>query len=461
MSSLWARLTLANFSQQEWQYKSRLKQLVGIWSPWRQDSLLMQWDEPIATALLCVILTLSPFVSTALVGVLLFAGGSYFLLLLLSDNNKIKLTPVHIPVMLYWSVATVATAFSPVRSAALEGWRNTTLFLLLFALSAHVFRNRRLANILLLLFLLVALVISTYGVYQSIYGAPPLATWNDPTSPMANNVRVYSYLNNPNLLAGYLLPAIAMSAAACFAWKRPITKALAIVMTVINSICLYYTDSRGGWIGFLILFTIFVLSLYASYNSLLPKFWRASIIPVIFGSLFVLLLLGFLFLEPLRFRISSIFLGRGDSSNNFRINVWSAVLQIIRDRPVIGIGPGHATFNKIYPLYMQSRYSALGAYSIYLETALELGIIGFLSFLWLILVGFYTATVEIIRSGNFWLIGAVAGLSGMLGHGIVDTVWYRPEIHCIWWLFMGYVASQYQEISVLKPEPSPADHPDV
>jgi putative inorganic carbon (hco3(-)) transporter len=461
MTSPWELLTLSNFSPQQWRETSYLYRLVGFGRSWRNGSYLMEWNELIGAILLSIIIILSPFVSTALIGVLLLAVGLYWLLLTLSDRGKPTVTPIHTLALLYWGIMTVATAFSPVRVAALEGWRNTTLFLLLFALASQIFRNRRLSNFLWIVFLLVALVVSSYGVYQSIHGAPPLATWSDPTSPSANNIRVYSYLNNPNLLAGYTLPALAMSMAACFAWQRPLPKLLAILMTIIHSICLYFTDSRGGWIGFVVLFSVFVVLLYSGYNSRLPSFWRIWLIPIIFGVLASILVLGLLLIEPLRLRVLSIFVGRGDSSNNFRINVWLSAIQMIKDRPILGIGPGHGTFNKIYPLYMQPRFSALGAYSIYLENAVELGIFGLISFLWLVLVTFWTGFRGIVSTGNFWLIGALAGLASILAQGFVDTVWYRPEIHTIWWLLVALVASKYSALNASSPVPYPVDHPDV
>ena len=61
---------------------------------------------------------------------------------------------------------------------------------------------------------------------------------------------------------------------------------------------------------------------------------------------------------------------------NFRINVWYAVLEMIRDRPFIGIGPGNEVFNQIYPNYMQVNFTALSAYSIFLEIAVETGLVG-------------------------------------------------------------------------------------
>jgi putative inorganic carbon (HCO3(-)) transporter len=40
-------------------------------------------------------------------------------------------------------------------------------------------------------------------------------------------------------------------------------------------------------------------------------------------------------------------------------------------------------------------------------------------------------------------MGAMATLAGMLGHGLFDTVLYRPEINTLWWLMIALIASQY------------------
>jgi len=44
---------------------------------------------------------------------------------------------------------------------------------------------------------------------------------------------------------------------------------------------------------------------------------------------------------------------------------------------------------------------------------------------------------------GFWLIGAIATLVGMMTHGFVDTVWYRPEVNMLWWLMVAIIASFY------------------
>jgi putative inorganic carbon (hco3(-)) transporter len=465
MNSVWQQLTLVNLPLLQWQNGSYLLNIaIGSLRSWRQSSWLMQWAEPLGFVLLALTFGLGPFVNNALVGVLMGAGAAFWVLLTISDDRAITaLTPIHLLVFLYWGIATVATAMSPVKVAAFAGWNKLTLYLLFFALMARILRDSRLRSWLIAVYLNVALIVSFYGVRQWIDKVPPLATWNDPTSSQANVTRVYSFLGNPNLLGSYLLPAIALSAAALFVWKRWATRALALTMLIVNLACLRYTDSRGAWIGFVALLVVFLVLLWYWYSPLMPRFWRTWALPLGLGSLAGALILGVVLVEPLRDRISSMFIGRGDSSNNFRINVWTAVIDMIRDRPILGIGPGNTAFNKVYPLYMKPKYTALSAYSVLLEIAVETGIIGLMCFLWLLTVTINQGLLQIknLRDAQFdslnsqeaspnsksnqafWSIGAIATLIGMMAHGFVDTVWYRPEVNMLWWLMVAIIASFY------------------
>ena len=169
------------------------------------------------------------------------------------------------------------------------------------------------------------------GVRQEFFGVQQLTTWNDPNSALANDTRVYSYLGNPNLLGGYLLPAIALSVAAVFVWQGWIQKTLASIMVVMNSACLYFTDSRGAWLAMAVLVGVLLLLFYFWWQKYLPRFWQVWLLPLVFGVLAGLLIVAFIYVEPLRIRLLSIFAGREDSSNNFRINVWEACFKIIED----------------------------------------------------------------------------------------------------------------------------------
>ena len=448
MNALWKQITLLNFSPASWSKYSYLHRFVGLFSQWRQGSRFVEWTELMGALLISLLIATAPFFSTSQIGFLLLAIAGYWLLLTLVDEGKIGVTPIHILVLLYWGIATVSTAFSPVKMAALEGLIKLTLNLIFFAFTARIMRSPRLTNWILTTLVLTALVVSVYGIRQQIFGAEQLATWNDPTSELAGDTRVYSYLGNPNLLASYLLPGIAFSSAALFVWQGWLPKILAALLTLANAACLFFTESRGGWIGLMVLGIVFLLLLFYWFKNYLPLFWQTWLLPLVLGGLAVVILGAILLVEPLRIRVMSIFAGRGDSSNNFRINVWDAVIRMIQTYPLLGIGPGNDAFKKIYPLFMKPKYTALSAYSVLLEIMVETGIIGFTCFLWLLVttIGQGIHQIKLLRdkmdSQGFWLIGAIAAMAGILAHGFFDTVWYRPQVSTLWWLVLGLIASR-------------------
>jgi len=449
MNLVWERLTLSSLPLKEYLSSSYLHRLlVGSLLSWRQSSILIQWGDMIAVGLLSLIYTLTPFVSSTLIGLLLLACVGLWLLLTLSEEvtsaNAASFTPIHLLVLLYWGIAAVATALSPVKKAALSDLQTLTLYLLLFALCARVLRIPRFRSWLITLYLHISLIVSVYGIRQWFFGAKALATWVDPESPLAKTTRVYSYLGNPNLLAGYLLPAVIFSFVAIFAWPGWIRKSLALTMFIVNSVTLILTFSRGGWIGLLVgLLTVTVLLIFVFGDSSVEHLWGIKIspqmmliwrnwsLPIFLGSVVGILAIGMIFVEPFLF-------------------------EMIRDRPIIGIGPGHNSFNNVYPLYQRPRFTALSAYSVFLETIVETGFLGFTCFLWLIVVTVNTGFSQIrqLRQSEntqvFWLIGAIAVIVGILSHGLVDTVFYRPEVNTLWWFTVALVASFWRPLTLSK-----------
>jgi putative inorganic carbon (hco3(-)) transporter len=457
MYSVWRQLTLMNFSPQAWGDSSYLHRLVGALKTWRRGSRLMRWGDEIGGLLAVLLFGLAPFSSTTLIGLMLVACAAYWLLLTLTDDGDSGFTSIHILVLLYWGISFVATALSPVKMAALTGLLKLTLNLFLFALLARVLRSPRIRSVLITIYLHVAVLVSVVGLRQWFFGADALATWVDPESTLAGTTRVYSYLGNPNLLASYLVPAVIFSGAAIFAWRHKMAKLLALVMFLVNASCLVLTFSRGGWLGFVTSGFVLLLLLVHWWSVYLPRFWRTWALPIVLGASAAFVVVAVLLVAPLRDRVLSIFAGREDSSNNFRINVWAAVQEMIRDRPVLGIGPGNVAFNSIYPRYQRTGYTALSAYSIFLEILVETGIIGFSCFLWLLLVTLnlgWTRLQQLRQQGSregFWLMAAMASMVGVLSHGMVDTVWYRPQVSTLWWLMIALVASYYAAQTSVKP----------
>ncbi len=445
-------LTLNRFAFHQWREVSLLHRLLAPLRRWRQGSWLLTWGDGIAWVFAAATIALAPYVSTALIGWLMVAAAGLWLLLTVSDRAEGWLTPLHIVVMLYWGAMLVATALSPVKMAALAGLAKLTLNILLFMLLARILRIKELRSGLILVYLLTALIVSVYGLRQWFFGAEALATWVDPESNMVGVTRVYSYLKNPNLLAGYLMPAVSFSAMAVFAWPKWLPKLLALVMYLTSSACLIFTLSRGGWLGFVAMSFVSIVLLVFWWNPTFSAFWRRWALPLLLGCSAVAVVASVLLVPQVRDRVMSMFDPRGDSSNNFRLNVYAAVFEMIKARPIIGIGPGNEAFNQVYPLYQRPNYTALSAYSIYFETAVEAGIFGILSFGWMLVVLFQQGWSQLGRlrylrqTDAFWLMGAIAAIVGLLVQGAFDTIWYRPQVSTLWWMLLAIVASFYVDV---------------
>jgi putative inorganic carbon (hco3(-)) transporter len=451
MSLVLQKLAYVQQSAAEWVRHSLLWKAFNPFRHWRQYSALMQWGTELSVCLLTVLFAVAPFVSTTQIGLLQIACAGLWFLLTLSEDapQPKKVSPVYAVLTLYWVWAGIATILSPVKREAFGGLAELTLYLIVFALMERTLRSPKWRTWMITTYLFAAFIVTLFGFSQWFFGAPPLATWVDQESSLANTTRVYSYLGNPNLAAAYLIPAVPLSLSAIFAWPHWGPKLLATVMFVANAVCIVLTFSRGGWIALVVSLAISALLLLYWVLPQLPTFWQRWAFPILLGGGGAILLVGVIAVQPLRDRVFSIFASRKDSSNNFRINVWEAVKEMIRARPLTGIGPGHGTFNKIYPLYQRPKFSALSAYSIYLEHLVEFGIFGFTCFIALIVTVLQQGWLQIQRMRQerlvqgFWLIAALSGMGGLLAHGAVDTVWYRPQVFTLWWLMVAIVTSYF------------------
>ena len=442
-----SRVTLSDFDFSQWRKVSLLHRLLSPFRSWRQGSWLLVWGDGIAWVFAALTMALAPYASTTTIGYLLAVCALFWLLLTISDRAEGWLTPVHIVVMAYWASMLVATAFSPVKAAAAAGLIKLTLNIFFFLLLARVLRIKELRSGLILVYLLTSLIVSVYGMRQHFFGAEALATWVDPESDMAGVTRVYSYLKNPNLLAAYLMPAISLSGMAILAWSKWMPKLMAAVIFITDLACLRFTFSRGGWLGTVAMVFVTIVLMVFWLNPRFSSFWRRWALPLLLGGSAAAVVAAVAFVPSIQLRVMSIFAMRGDSSNDFRLNVYAAVFNMIRDRPIIGIGPGNEAFNRIYPLYQRPRFTALSAYSIYFETTVEAGIIGILSFFWMLIVSFQQGCAQLnklrqsLSPDGYWLIGTMTGMVGLLVQGAFDTVWYRPQISTLWWALIAIIAS--------------------
>jgi putative inorganic carbon (HCO3(-)) transporter len=343
------------------------------------------------------------------------------------------------------AVAVLATGVSPVPIAATKGLLKLLSYLAVYALIHKLLiHHQRWWDRLLAGLLSGGLLSSVLALRQLYASTEELAGWADPNSMSAGTIRIYGPLGNPNLLAGYLLPLLPFAAIALLRWKGFGCRVFAGVTLVLTTVATVLTYSRGGWLGLLAGLAIVVLLLLVRSTQTWPLIWRRLLpLAVLLFGVVVLVVAATQF-EPIRTRISSLLAGRGDSSNNFRINVWFAAAEIVRDHPWLGIGPGNAAFNSIYPLYQQPKFNALSAYSVPLEILVEMGVPGLIACLGLLnaAVRKGLASLHLDRPEALAGIACLAAISGMLVHGITDTIFFRPEVQLTGWFALATLSSQ-------------------
>ena len=300
--------------------------------------------------------------------------------------------------------------------------------------------------------LLSGIAVSLYGLYQYKIGVAPLATWEDP-SVENKGTRIYSTLGNPNLLAGYLLPLAPLALAlGTTIWStyigrwqglvRNLSLPMSFAVTALLGLAIVLTGSRGGYlsIGGTAAFVLLALSFY--FLSRKPKLIFPTLICL--GLMLAAGGLAVHFLAPsLETRILSIFAGSEHSSNAYRMHVWRASLAMFQDNWWLGVGPGNTAFRLAYGLYMKSGFDALGTYCVPLEVGVETGLFGLFSAGAIILMCLSRAHLIFYSDSSYryLALGLAAALVALMIQGLVDTVFYRPQVHFIFWFVVAAISA--------------------
>ncbi len=352
-------------------------------------------------------------------------------------------------VIAYLLINVIATSASHYLIPSLKGLAKLCVYTAAYFVFVGVLSgSRRRIMSTLACAVVVGLAVALYGLYQYKVGVAPLATWEDPNVDL-KATRIYSTLGNPNLLAGFLVPltpvcfSLALVAASWRKWWLCLPGLAAGGAFLLATVL---TGSRGGYIG--LLAAILSLAVIAGAWLWQHKPKARVFVVLLFVSMPVLLWTVLHGVPAFEQRVWSLFSGWEHSSNAFRLNVWRASLGMFLDNWWIGVGPGNQAFRLAYGLYMRSGFDALGTYCVPLEVAVECGVPGLLVAGMLLLAIAARAHESFWQStdaANRWLVaGSISAIAGIMAHGLVDTVFYRPQVQFLFWLLVASVVALHQ-----------------
>ena len=234
-----------------------------------------------------------------------------------------------------------------------------------------------------------------------------------------------------------------------------VSRLLLSLLTVFFLFALVFSYSRAAW-----------LSVAVAGGVWFIWFLRIRFSFILFGSLFVAILLFFFQFEigrwlrsnttdssgDLKKHLNSALNVSTDASNLERINRWNSAIRMFKERPMFGWGPGtymfcYAPFQRSYERTIISTNFGTGgnAHSEYLGLLSEAGVIGALSYVLILIFtfyrGFYISRKINDRTSRILLLGALLGLVTYAIHGGMNDFLDMDKIATPFWGFIAFIAA--------------------
>jgi len=372
-----------------------------------------------------ITVALAPIVSTKVViGLVALSFFSLFFNMSMDRKRNLVYFSINKYVWIYALIYILATLASVTFSDSLYVGAVTVLFVLFFIVFTNSIRTRSQLRGVVIAMIWAGAIIALYGFVQFIFPDRFSGGWVD-EDMFSYRLRVYSTLQNPNVLGEYFLLIIPLAFACLLTAKSRQGRLFYIVATIAMLACLVLTYSRGAYLG--IIFAI------AAFLVLLD---RRFILPGIILAVIIVLALPTTFIE----RFTSIG-NTSDSSTSYRVYIWLGTIAMLRHYWFSGVGPGEGAFRQVYPVYSYNTISAPHAHNLFLQITCDTGIIGLL----IILAVFYqyfknmfhTAREASSREQRIFAIAGISSILGFIVQSMTDYTFYNYRVMLLFWAVLG------------------------
>lgn len=227
-----------------------------------------------------------------------------------------------------------------------------------------------------------------------------------------------------------------------------ITKAIMGILLILLVFLLLLTQSRGAWLAvFVGVLIVLVMNGFRETAKKRAIYWSVSglIIVIAVGGLLNLSQgnLNQLWQEPPRRTAIGTF-----TTIEFRQEIWQWAISGIQDFPVTGVGLGsfREVVHRLYPIGIPSTSDAAHAHNIFLQVALDVGIIGLLGYLALVGLALTIAVQVATTEPKYyaWATGLLAGLVTLHVFGLLDALAPGSKTGILFWIMLGLLSALYR-----------------
>lgn len=363
-------------------------------------------------------------------------------------DGNITRHPVSIAIMIYlfWILMTSITSTMPLVSLkflAVKCW----FIIPFYFLATQLFKERRNIRKFVWLYLLSFLIVIFYTTYNhSFYG------FDEPTSHW-----VMTPFFNDHTAYGALL-AMFIPFALGFSFDKKLNKTqriLTFIVFLIYVTAIILSHSRAAWVSVAIALIVFII-LKAKINYKIVLAFLVAVTGIYMMYRFEILIK----LEKNRQasskdiveHIQSISNISTDASNLERINRWSCAIRMFEEKPVFGWGPGTYQFNYA-PFQLSQEKTTIStnagdrgnAHSEYIGPLAEMGLIGMLAVLLIIVLTTYTAVKVYKRSDSsevrYIVLMAIISLYTYFVHGFMNNFLDTDKASVPFWGFIALIVT--------------------
>lgn len=306
------------------------------------------------------------------------------------------------PLMLPISLLILASTLSLINSASVlfsfKSIINIVLYSLLYIIIINNVKKERQIKILLISALLSGIITSIYCLIQ-YFGFDPITHTVNPAQPNIGSYRTTGFLDNPDVVSGYLviLPTIAL--ALFITSKNLFLKILFFSSFILITFLIILIHSVAPILGLLTAFIIFTVFVVPRINFK----WKVSLIALLLLSSIGL---GVMTNKPSTIlgRILSLYKGFQNLSSD-RLLMWRTAGEMVKDKPILGIGMGMYKVRFFeYRDRVLEKIPYLGVYekseqvhNEYLQLCAEMGTLGIIAAIWLI-VNYFVFTLKSLKA---------------------------------------------------------------
>ena len=382
-----------------------------------------------------------------LFGILLIFILKYFLMG--KFDRDIMRHPVTLAIYfsLFWILLTSLTSTMPIVS--IKFFLSRLWFVVAFYLiTAKIFQSGKNIELYIWLYTIPLMLVIFYSTYRHLgYGL-----WDKQAAHIVVNPFYNDHTSYGAVIAMYLPFLFGFSFTKIYTHTTKI-----FIYTVLGILLIGLTLSyaRAAWLSMLAALAIWVIiRLKIRFKPLFITFL------VLFSLIFVFQYQILKYLERnntqssanLADHLTSVSNISSDASNLERINRWSCAIRMFEDKPYFGYGPGTYMFNYA-PYQLKAERTIIStnsgnrgnAHSEYLGPLAESGLLGFISFLLLVVTILYTAIHAYSRTNDkrlkTLLMSSLLGLITYCIHGTMNNFLDTDKLSAPFWGFTAIIVA--------------------